>query len=91
MDVKLTSIPVCADGIKTRNESFGMLLVSKRTPILTLNDDSTAIWRKLDGARDVSSIITELKNEYDCPENELRDTVISFLDSCYKLGLIEFQ
>ena len=35
MDVKLTSIPVCADGIKTRNESFGMLLVSKRTPSVT--------------------------------------------------------
>lgn len=91
MDVKRTSIPVCADGIKTRTESFGMLLVSKRTPILTLNDDSTAIWRKLDGSRDVSTIVTELKNEYDCPENALEDTVISFLDSCYKLGLIEFR
>lgn len=91
MDVKLTSIPVCADGIKSRKEAFGMLLVSKRTPILTLNDDSTAIWQKLDGARDVSTIVTELKNEYDCTENELEDTVISFLDSCYKLGLIEFQ
>lgn len=91
MDVKLTSIPVCAEGIKTRNEAFGMLLVSKRTPILTLNDDSTAIWRKLDGTRDVSAIITELKNEYDCPENELKGAVISFLDSCNKLGLIEFR
>ncbi len=91
MDVKLTSIPVHADGIKTRNEAFGMLLVSKRTPILTLNDDSTAIWRKIDGTRNVSAIVTELKNEYNCPENELEDTVISFLDSCYKLGLIEFQ
>lgn len=91
MDVKLTSIPVCADGIKTRNEAFGMLLVSKRTPILTLNDDSTAIWRKIDGTRNISTIVTELKNEYDCPENELEGAVISFLDSCYKLGLIEFQ
>lgn len=91
MDVKLTSIPVCADGIKTRNETFGMLLVSKRTPILTLNDDSTSIWQKIDGVRDVSAIVTELKNEYDCPENELEATVISFMDSCYKLGLIEFQ
>lgn len=91
MDVKLTSIPVCADDIKTRGETFGMLLISKRTPILTLNDDSTAIWRKLDGARDVSSIVSELKNDYDCPENELEETVLSFLDSCHKLGLIEFR
>lgn len=91
MDVKLTSIPVCADGIKTRGEAFGMLLVSKRTPILTLNNDSTAIWRKLNGARNVSAIISELKNEYDCPKSELEATVLSFLDSCYKLGLIEFQ
>ena len=90
MDVKLTSIPVCTDDIKTRNEAFGMLLVSKRTPILTLNDDSTAIWRKIDGVRDVSAIVTELKNEYDCPEDELEAAVISFLDSCFKLGLIEF-
>ena len=57
----------------------------------TLNGDSSSIWRKIDGVRDVSAIVTELKNEYDCPENELEATVISFMDSCYKLGLIEFQ
>lgn len=91
MNVKLTSIPVCADGIKTRGEAFGMLLVSKRTPILTLNDDSTAIWRKLDGVRDVSAIVSELKNEYDCPKNELDVIVLSFLDSCHKLGLIKLR
>lgn len=91
MDLKQTSIPVCADGIKTRDEEFGMLLVSKRTPILTLNNDSTAIWKKIDGVRDVSTIVSELKNEYDCSKNELEVTVLSFLDSCHKLGLIELQ
>lgn len=91
MDVKLTSIPVYVDGIKTRGEDFGMLLVSKRTPILTLNNDSTAIWRKIDGVRNVSAIVSALKKEYDCPDNELEATVLSFLDSCHKLGLIEFQ
>lgn len=91
MDVKMTSIPIGAEGIKTRIESFGMLLVSKRTPILTLNNDSTAIWRKLDGKRDVSAIVSELKNEYNCPESELETTVLSFLDNCHKLGLIEFR
>jgi hypothetical protein len=68
-----------------------MLLISKRTPILTLNDDSTAIWRKLDGARDVLTIVSELKNEYDCLEDELEATVLAFVDSCHKLGLIEFR
>lgn len=91
MNMELTSIPVCADGIKTREETFGMLLISKRTPILTLNDDSTAIWSKVDGAKTISAIVTELKNEYACPKNELEATVISFFDSCYKLGLIEFR
>lgn len=91
MEVKLASIPVCADGIKTRDEVFGMLLVSKRTPILTLNDDSSAIWRKVDGIRSVSAIITELKKEYDCPESELEASVLSFLDNCNKLGLIEVK
>lgn len=91
MDANLTTIPVCADGIKTRAESFGMLLISKRTPILILNDDSTAIWQKLDGAKDVLAIVSELKNDYDCPESELIVTVLSFLDNCYKLGLVEFR
>ena len=91
MEIKLTSIPVYSDGIKTRDEAFGMLLISKRTPILTLNDDSTAIWCKLDGSKDVLTIVSELKNEYDCPESKLEATVLSFLDSCYKLGLVEFR
>ena len=91
MDIKLTSVPVYADGIKTRDETFGMLLISKRTPILTLNDDSAAIWRKLDGSKDVLAIVSELKKEYDCPESELETNVLSFLDSCYKLGLVEFR
>ncbi len=91
MDIKLTSVPVCVDGIKTRSEAFGMLIVSKRTPILTLNDDSTAIWRKLDGEKDVLTIVSELKNEYDCSEDELVATVVTFLDNCYKLGLVKFR
>ena len=91
MDIKLTSVPFYAEGIKAREEHFGMLLVSKRTPILTLNDDSTAIWRKIDGLKEVSTIVSELKNEYSCPENELEASVLAFLDNCQKLGLIEFR
>ena len=89
MKIKTTNIPVYAEDIKTRKEKFGMLLVSKRTPILTLNDDSSAIWQKIDGQRDVFSIISELKKEYDCPQKELEFTVLTFLDNCYKLGLIK--
>lgn len=91
MNIKLKNVPVCAESVKTRREDFGMLLVSKRTPILTLNDDSVAIWQKMDGIKDISAIISELRNEYDCSEKELEETVLSFFDSCHKLGIIEFR
>ena len=85
------SVPSFADGIKTRDEQFGMLLISRRTPILTLNDDSTAIWKKIDGVKNVSSIVRELTTEYDCSEKVLVATVIAFLENCHKLGLITIQ
>lgn len=90
MDIELTSIPAYEDGIKTRNENFGLIVISKHTPILTMNYDSTAIWKMIDGERNVSSIISSLQKEYDCPEDEIKQAVIDFLDNCYKIGLIRF-
>lgn len=91
MDINIHSIPIYTDDIKVRKESFGMLLVSKRTPILTLNDDSTAIWCKINGIDDIKTIISKLRKEYNCSSSELEDTVITFLDNCNKLGLIIFR
>lgn len=90
MDIELTIVPVYEKGIKTRNEKFGLLVISKHTPILTMNDDSMAIWNLIDGHRNVGSIISSLQKEYDCSAEELKQAVIDFLNNCYKIGLIKF-
>ena len=91
MEITLSAVPFVAEGIKVRRESFGLLLVSKRTPILAMNEDSAAVWQKIDGTRNVSDIIIAMQDIYDCPEKELADTVLSFLENSRRLGLIEIR
>lgn len=91
MEIAMSAVPAVAEGIKTRSESFGLLVVSKRTPILVMNEDSAAVWQRIDGTHNVSEIIASLQELYDNAENEIPDTVLSFLENCKRLHLIEIH
>lgn len=90
MDVKEGLIPKISNGVKAREETFGLLLVSKRTPILVLNQDSEMIWKYFDGNNSVEKIAREVNEQIDGELEETIETVKCFVESCYELGLIGF-
>lgn len=94
MNIKIDMKPVVVAGIKVREENFGALIVSKRTPILTMNKDSFAIWKNINGKNSIADIIRILRANYADHDNDNRDIValvLEFMEDCVKLGLLEIN
>lgn len=91
MDIQMKSVPIASTNVKVRKEQFGLLLVSKRTPILALNEDSAMIWNCFDGRSSVGEIARKLQAELGGDLEETEEAVRCFVESCYDLGLIEIQ
>lgn len=89
MVINKESIPKVITGIKVRDEKFGLLLVSKRTPILALNADSTMIWKCFDGESAIEDIAVKINVGGAESLPETVEIVKCFVESCYDLGLIE--
>lgn len=83
-------IPRANDGVKVRNEEFGLLVVSKRTPILSLNKDSALIWNYMDGEMTIAQIAYAVNDSIDGEMSQNTKIVTEFFKNCYELGLIEF-
>lgn len=75
------------DGVRARRESFGLLIVSKSTPALSLNDDGRIVWELIDGKNSVKNIIDKVSDQYD--DDSVREKVFELLDGFVKLNLIE--
>lgn len=80
-------IPVVCQEIRVRKEDFGLIVVSKRTPILTMNHDSENIWNCIDGFSNIKEICLRLN----VGSEVNKGIVMEFISSCYKLGLIKFK
>lgn len=89
MDISMNTVPKISANVKVRSEQFGLLLVSKRTPILALNKDSEEIWNHFDGKKSVKEISTEINLQIEGDLAETEEAVKCFVESCYDLGLIE--
>ncbi|MCM1500069.1 MAG: PqqD family protein [Clostridium sp.] len=81
-------IPRVSEFVKAREEEFGLLLVSKKTPILALNEDSKLIWECINGKRTILQIAEHINATYDV--NDSYKIVECFVESCYELRLVEF-
>lgn len=89
MDINIESVPKISENVKVREETFGLLLVSKRTPILSLNKDSMEIWNRFDGKKTVEEIAQDISSHMDTDFTETTEIVRCFVESCCELGLIE--
>lgn len=89
MTIEGNNIPKVSDLVKVRSEEFGLLLVSKKTPILALNEDSKLIWECIDGIKTVDQIAKYLNTELDIDLLETTKVVKCFIESCYELRLLE--
>lgn len=75
------------EGVKAREESFGLLIVSKSTPALSLNEDGKVVWALINGKNSVKDMIDEVSKQYDTAS--VRKKVIELLEGFEKLNLIE--
>lgn len=74
-------------GVKTRKEDFGLLIVSKTTPAMSLNDDAMAVWELCNGINTVDDIIKAINEGYQ--SDSIDELVIKALAGFLKLGLIK--
>lgn len=75
------------EGVKAREESFGLLIVSKSTPALSLNEDGKVIWALINGKNSVKDMIDEVSKQYNIAS--VREKVIELVEGFEKLNLIE--
>ena len=75
------------EGVKAREESFGLLIVSKSTPALSLNEDGKVVWELINGKNSVNDMIDEVSKHYD--KVSVREKVIELVEGFEKLNLIE--
>jgi len=76
--------------VTSREEEFGLLLFTNRTPILAFNEDSRLIWEKINNKNTVKNICEELCNQGKSNLKETEKSVVDFIESCIKLDLLEF-
>lgn len=82
-------IPRIKKHVTSRNEEFGLLIFTNRTPILAFNTDSTLIWEKIDGKKTIRDICESLMRQNSSDVARTQKSVNDFLDACVKLDLIE--
>ena len=70
-----------------RHAQKWMILYPERG--LALNDEGATIAQKIDGARTVKAIVTELEQEFGAPRDELARDVDAFLEDLKKKRIIE--
>jgi hypothetical protein len=75
-----------AGDVRIREETFGLLVVSKRTPAVSLNMDSKSVWDLLDGKRTVDDVIQIILEEYE--EKTVEKNIMALLAQLLELGLI---
>ena len=74
-------------GVKTRKEDFGLLVVSKTTPAMSLNEDAKLIWEQCNGTNTVDCIVKAIQESYQ--DEDVNKLVIETLGNFLKLGLIK--
>ncbi len=84
MKISENSVLDFAEGVKYRKEDFGILIVSKSTPALSLNHDGEFLWNHIDGKRSVSELIEITEKEYN---KNAHAKVTELLQNFVDLGL----
>lgn len=82
-------IPKIKKGVRIRQEEFGALIFTNRTPILSLNQDAFAVWELIDGTRTAENIIKILGKTYS-ETGKVQSLAKEFITSCVELGLVDF-
>ena len=76
-----------SDGVRARKEDFGLLVVSKSTPALALNEDMAVVWELIDGEATFGKILSIVKTQYTGSDIDYK--VAEIFGTLIKVGLIQ--
>ncbi|MCH5143275.1 MAG: hypothetical protein J1G07_06175 [Clostridiales bacterium] len=82
----LNMIPQIRAGVRFRDEEFGCLVFTNRTPILSFDNDAAKILHLVDGQSSIGDIAKQLSG---MGYIETEKVVTDFIETCIKLDLIE--
>ena len=85
-ELELSNIFKIAEGVRARNEDFGLLIVSKTTPAMSVNMDGKFVWELIDGKNSLSDIISKVNEEYEL--KDVKKNVCAIIDGFLQLNLI---
>lgn len=75
-----------SEGVKSREESFGLLIVSRKAPAMSLNNDAKTVWNLIDGERTVSDIIASISDQY--VNGDVEERVLEIMNGFLRIELI---
>ena len=85
--MKLYEIYRVVEGVRVREEEFGLLVVSKTTPALVLNNDMKVVWELINGENTCKQIALAVKAQY--TDSNVESKVAEIFDTLAKIGLIQ--
>jgi hypothetical protein len=56
--------------------------------LFSLNETGKVIWKKLDGARSLKTVIGELAREFEATQSELEPDVLGFVEELLSRGML---
>jgi len=59
--------------------------------IFTLSETGAAVWEKIDGAKKLSDIITDVKAEYESDDKQIEGDIMAFVSEMVEAKLIEIS
>lgn len=83
------SILSVSDTTKTREEDFGLMVVSRTAPAMCLNDDAIAIWDLCNGKNSLQEITEKLTQGFDAAEKEIvSQKIFAVIQTLLNLNLL---
>ena len=86
----LTSILNVNSSARTREESFGILIASRTTPAVCLNEDAILIWNLCNGKNTLQAIIDKLTQDFpkDNKKEEAEEKIIRVITTLLSFNLV---
>jgi len=94
-DTELKKIFIPSDDIVAREIEGELIIIplvagigDLEDELFTLNDTGVAIWRQLDGRKDLQTIVDNLRQEYDVEEKEIIHDVLGWVGELVKRRIL---
>lgn len=84
--MKENIIYLIADDVHQREENFGLMVISKTTPVLLFNDDMKVVWDLIYNGASYAQIIEAVKAQY--VDVDVESKVDEIIETLIRIGLI---